>query len=140
MSSSKNKIFETTSFLSGSNSSYIDELYEKFVNDPNSIQESWREFFLGLAENKEIIKKNSQGASWSPEKIKHNQNNNLDYYETLLPKINVLEIQEKIIKSEPKRNIESFNAETATKDSVRAIMMIRVYRTRGHLHTELVVI
>ena len=137
MSSSKNKIFETTSFLSGSNSSYIDELYEKFVNDPNSIQESWREFFLGLAENKEIIKKNSQGASWSPEKIKHNQNNNLDYYETLLPKINVLEIQEKIIKSEPKRNIESFNAETATKDSVRAIMMIRAYRTRGHLIADL---
>jgi 2-oxoglutarate dehydrogenase complex, dehydrogenase (E1) component, and related enzymes len=57
MSSSKNKIFETTSFLSVTNSSYIDELYDKFVKDPNSIQESWREFFLGLAENKELIKK-----------------------------------------------------------------------------------
>ena len=108
MSSSKNKIFETTSFLSGSNSSYIDELYEKFANDPNSIQESWREFFLGLAENKEIIKKNSQGASWSPEKIKSSQNGNLDYYETLLPKINVLDIQEKIIKSEPKKKYRKF--------------------------------
>ena len=45
MSSSKNKIFETTSFLSVTNSSYIDELYDKFVKDPNSIQESWRDFF-----------------------------------------------------------------------------------------------
>jgi len=137
MSSSKNKIFETTSFLSGANSSYIDELYEKFVNDPNSIQESWREFFLGLAENKETIKRNLQGASWSPEKIKNNQNGNLDYYETLLPKINVLDIQEKIIKSEPKKNSENFDVETATKDSVRAIMMIRAYRARGHLIADL---
>ncbi len=52
MSSSKNKIFQTTSFLTGMNSSYIDELYEKYANDPQSIQESWRDFFSGLAENK----------------------------------------------------------------------------------------
>ena len=137
MSSSKNKIFETTSFLSGSNTSYIDELYEKFANDPNSIQESWREFFLGLSENKELIKKDTAKASWSPEKIKNSQNGNLDHYEALLPKINVLEIQEKITKEIPKIKNESFNVETATKDSVRAIMMIRAYRIRGHLIADL---
>ena len=137
MSSSKNKIFETTSFLSGSNTSYIDELYEKFANDPNSIQESWREFFLGLSENKELIKKDTAKASWTPEKIKNSQNGNLDHYEALLPKINVLEIQEKITKEIPKIKNESFNVETATKDSVRAIMMIRAYRIRGHLIADL---
>lgn len=137
MSSSKNKIFETTSFLSGANSSYIDELYDKFVKDPNSIQESWREFFLGLAENKELIKKNTQGASWSPEQVKNIQNNNLDRYENLLPKINVLEIQEKVIKLNSKEIPDNFNIETATKDSVRAIMMIRAYRIRGHLIADL---
>jgi len=137
MSSSKNKIFETTSFLSVTNSSYIDELYDKFVKDPNSIQESWREFFLGLAENKELIKKNTQGASWSPEQVKNIQNNNYDRYENLLPKINVLEIQEKIIKSNSKQIPDNLNIETATKDSVRAIMMIRAYRIRGHLIADL---
>ena len=137
MSSSKNKIFETTSFLSGSNTAYIDELYEKFANDPNSIQESWREFFLGLSENKEVIKKDTAKASWSPEKIKNYQNGNLDNYEALLPKVNVLEIQEKITKEIPKTNNEIFNVETATKDSVRAIMMIRAYRIRGHLIADL---
>ena len=60
MSSSKNKIFQTTSFLSGMNSSYIDELYEKYAKDPQSIQESWRDFFSGLAENKELIQKTIQ--------------------------------------------------------------------------------
>ena len=137
MSSSKNKIFETTSFLSGTNSSYIDELYEKFAKDQNSIQESWREFFLGLAENKELIKKNTQGASWSPEQVKNIHNNNLDSYENLLPKINVLEIQEKITKSSSKEKPDNFSVETATTDSVRAIMMIRAYRIRGHLIADL---
>ena len=137
MSSSKNKIFETTSFLSGTNSSYIDELYDKFVKDPNSIQESWREFFLGLAENKELIKKNTQGASWSPDQVKNIQNNNIDRYENLLPKINVLGIQEKIIKSNSKEIPDNLNIEMATKDSVRAIMMIRAYRIRGHLIADL---
>ncbi|MEK9895849.1 MAG: hypothetical protein VW518_05410, partial [Burkholderiaceae bacterium] len=70
MSSSNNKIFETTSFLTGTNTSYIEELYEKFAKDPNSIQESWKEFFLGLAENKELIKRDVAKATWSPEKIK----------------------------------------------------------------------
>ena len=71
MSSSKNKIFQTTSFLSGMNSSYIDDLYEKYVKDPQSIEESWRDFFFGLAEKKELIQKEKDGASWSPQKLRN---------------------------------------------------------------------
>ncbi len=54
-----------------------------------------------------------------------------------MPKINVLEIQEKVIKSNSKEIPDNFNIETATKDSVRAIMMIRAYRIRGHLIADL---
>ena len=98
MSSSKNKIFQTTSFLSGMNSSYIDELYEKYAKDPQSIQESWRDFFSGLAENKELIKKETKGASWSPQKLKNKHNEDLDSYEKLLPKNNVLDSRMKLLK------------------------------------------
>ena len=97
MSSSKNKIFQTTSFLSGMNSSYIDELYEKFSNDPNSIQESWRDFFFGLAESKSLIKNESSGATWSPNNLKNITNGNLDHYEEFLPEINIGDIKNKII-------------------------------------------
>ena len=139
MSSSKNKIFQTTSFLSGMNSSYIDELYEKYAKDPQSIQESWRDFFSGLAENKELIQKETEGASWSPQKLKNKHNEDLDSYEKLLPKNNVLDMQNEIVKEIPKviKKESAEDIETATKDSVRAIMMIRAFRIRGHLIADL---
>ena len=139
MSSSKNKIFQTTSFLSGMNSSYIDDLYEKYVKDPQSIEESWRDFFFGLAEKKELIQKEKDGASWSPQKLRNKHNEDLDSYEKLLPKINVTEVQNEIIKEAPKivKKESTEDVETATKDSVRAIMMIRAFRIRGHLIADL---
>ena len=58
-----NNIFEKTSFL-GSNSSFIKELYLKYLNNPKSIPQSWVEFFDGLNENQEVIKKEILGPSW----------------------------------------------------------------------------
>ena len=73
MASNKdNIIFEKTSFLQGSNSPFIEELYLKYLDDPKSVPESWIEFFDGLNEDREIIKKEILGPSWSPRK-----NNNL---------------------------------------------------------------
>ena len=51
-----NTVFEKTSFLQGSNSPFIEELYLKYLNNPNSIPKSWVEFFEGLDEDKELIK------------------------------------------------------------------------------------
>ena len=73
MASNKNNIiFQKTSFLQGGNSPFIKELYLKYLNDPKSVPESWIEFFDGLNEDQEIIKKEILGPSWSPRK-----NNNL---------------------------------------------------------------
>ena len=69
-SNGKNIIFEKTSFLQGSNSPFIEELYLQYLNDPNSIPQSWAEFFKGLNEDKDIIQKEISGPSWSPRKNK----------------------------------------------------------------------
>ena len=46
MSNNKNNIvFEKTSFLQGSNSTFIKELYLKYLDDKKSLPESWIEFF-----------------------------------------------------------------------------------------------
>jgi len=34
-----------TSHLSGGNAAYIEELYERYIEDPLSVEEHWREFF-----------------------------------------------------------------------------------------------
>ena len=69
MASNKNNTtFEQTSFLQGGNSSFIKEMYLKYLNNPNSIPQSWSEFFSGLDENKDIVKNEILGPSWAPKK------------------------------------------------------------------------
>ena len=45
MSSSKNLEYEKTSFLSKSNSIFIEEMYLKFVNNDPTLPESWKKYF-----------------------------------------------------------------------------------------------
>ena len=135
MSASKNKIFQTTSFLSKSNSSYVEKMYEKFCNNPSDIPESWRQYFEGINETHNIVKKELSGPSWSPKKIKSISDIDLDIYEKFIPENLNHSIQEKIEKEKPLNS--AVETEVSTKDSVRAIMMIRAYRIRGHLNSDL---
>ena len=69
MTSTKNNlIFQKTSFLQGSNSPFIRELYLKYLEEPKSIPQSWKDFFDGLDEDQEVVKKEILGPSWSPKK------------------------------------------------------------------------
>ena len=69
MASDKDNItFEKTSFLQGSNSSFIKDLYLKYLKNPESIPQSWIEFFDGLGEDQEIVRKEILGPSWGPKK------------------------------------------------------------------------
>jgi 2-oxoglutarate dehydrogenase E1 component len=139
MSSQENNIiFQKTSFLSGTNSSYIEKLYAKYVENPASIPDSWRQFFEGLGDQKDNIIEN-QGPSWAPSNIKYISNGDLDVYEKYLPKnLNENSIKEKILeKNKNLANNERVDVERSTIDSIRAIMMIRAYRIRGHLIADL---
>ena len=60
-----NTIFDKTSFLEGSNSAFIEELYIKYINEPETIPQSWREFFDGLDEDKKIYNINADIAAGS---------------------------------------------------------------------------
>jgi len=117
-----NKIFEKTSFLQGSNSPFIKELYSQYLKNPKNIPQSWREFFDGLNEDQEIIQKEILGPSWAPKK-----NNTL--------KINavekdLVEDKETLIND---TSVSQENYEKEKKQSVKAIALIRAYRIRGHL-------
>ena len=120
MSSSNNNLtFKKTSFLSGINSEFINQFYSDYLTDPNSLPQGWRKFFDGLSEDEKLILNDLNGPSWSPEKKVKNFN---------------ISINDK------NENGEEYNSDLdpnsinqASKDSVRAIMLIRAYRIRGHL-------
>ena len=55
MSSSKNIEFEQTSFLSKSNSAFIEEMYTKYVEKDPALPESWKKYFETLGEDLNLI-------------------------------------------------------------------------------------
>ena len=122
MASNKdNTIFEKTSFLQGGNSPFIEDLYLKYLNNPDSIPRSWVEFFDGLGEDQKIIEKEILGPSWAPRK-----KNNL--------KTNFIEkVSDKKELPANGNLVSQENNEKEKVQSVKAIALIRAYRIRGHL-------
>ena len=68
MSSSKNLEFEKTSFLSKSNSAFIEQMYLKFINKDADLPEDWSIYFEGIGEEMSTIAKEINGPSWSLKK------------------------------------------------------------------------
>ena len=119
MSSSNNNIvFKKTSFLEGNNKEFINEFYADYISDPNSLPEGWKNFFDGLSEDEKLVYDNLRGPSWSPEK-------NI--------KKRLFKLENQKANEENLTDLNSTSIKQASKDSVRAIMLIRAYRIRGHL-------
>ncbi len=125
MSTNKNNnIFEKTSFLGNNSSEFVETLYAEYLNNPNNISEQWRNFFDGLNDKRERILKNINGPSWSPKKKIRKKT------------FEVHSESEKKIE-DIKENIDSGDFLKAAKDSVRANMLVRAFRIRGHLLSNL---
>ncbi|MDP6108762.1 MAG: hypothetical protein QGF71_01635, partial [Rhodospirillales bacterium] len=53
------------SFLSGTNATYVAELYARFLENPNSVDPSWVKFFTELADDLREVLDELNGASWA---------------------------------------------------------------------------
>ena len=134
-----NEQFQLTSFLDGANAVYIEQLYARYEEDPSSVSSEWQAFFKALADNPEDVKKAAKGASWRrgnwPIAEGGELVSALDGNWGDLEK--VVEKKVKAKAQEAGQGISEAEVLQATRDSVRAIMMIRAYRMRGHLHANL---
>ena len=111
---------------------------------PNSVEPGWRDFFEALGDDPESVEKTAKGASWkraamAADPAQDELINALDGDWPATEKA----IAEKLqgqggAAAQP--GVEAPTEESihrATRDSVRALMMIRAYRMRGHLHANL---
>ena len=136
---SDNDIFLKTSFLYGGNAAYLEDLEARYEQNPSSVDEGWRSFFAALKEEKGNAVKNAKGASWKQPGWPVPMNGEL----VAALDGNWIEVEKAVgqkIKTEAQpRGIEltSEQVQQATRDSVKALMMIRAYRMRGHLHAKL---
>src|SRR5580698_10379675 len=60
-----NAAFALSSFLQGTNATYIDEIYARYENDPSSVDPEWQEFFKSLKDTPADVRKNAEGPSWA---------------------------------------------------------------------------
>ncbi len=114
-----NNIFEKTSFLGNNSSEFVENLYTEYLNNPNNLPEQWKDFFKGLKDQKEKILNNANAPSWSRKKR---------LKVTTQEPQNFLEKNGNLHTSVSNQNILE-----AAKDSVRANMLVRAFRIRGHL-------
>ncbi|MBL8573359.1 MAG: 2-oxoglutarate dehydrogenase E1 component [Hyphomicrobiaceae bacterium] len=128
-----------TSFLYGGNATYIDDLYAKYQDNPASVDEGWREFFGSLGDDPKAVKKLAKGADWKrpnwPIHAKGEMISALDGDWGTIEKVVTDKLKDKAAKGGVAVSPEQL--QNAARDSVRAIMMIRAYRMRGHLHAKL---
>src|SRR5271169_1215333 len=59
-----NAAFALSSFLQGTNATYIDEIYARYEKDPASVDSEWQEFFKSLKDTPSDVRKNAEGPSW----------------------------------------------------------------------------
>src|SRR3954466_11537340 len=59
-----NAAFALSSFLQGTNATYIDDLYARYEQDPASVDAEWLEFFKSLKDTPADVQKNAKGPSW----------------------------------------------------------------------------
>ena len=130
-----------TSFLYGANSAYIEALQAKYEKDPYSIEAGWREFFDALGDDPASVGKTAQGASWRAAATgrstpKDELTNALDGDWPATEKAIADKLRARAAAA-PEAPQSDDAIHRATRDSVRALMMIRAYRMRGHLHANL---
>src|SRR6056300_331405 len=123
MSLTKNLDFEKTSFLTKTNSAFLEQMYLKYINQDPDLPSSWKIYFDELGDELDLVANEIKGPSWAP--IKKNIN---------------------IIEKKPKNGSSSSEVlkKTSSKDqiqnninSIKAVELIRAYRLRGHLLAKL---
>jgi 2-oxoglutarate dehydrogenase E1 component len=134
-----NAAFALSSFLQGTNATYIDEIYARYENDPSSVDPEWQEFFKSLKDTPADVRKNAEGPSWMRNNWPVTPRDEL----TSALDGDWLEVEKavgtKLAAKAQARGSELTAADVhqATRDSVRALMLIRAYRMRGHFHARL---
>lgn len=106
-------------FLTNTDANYLSDVYTRYLNDPTSVDESWKTLFDSLDDDLRSLLSESQGASWDkglePLPIEKPANQN----------------------GKKESSKDGMVNEKALHDSVQAYRLVNAYRARGHLDSDL---
>jgi 2-oxoglutarate dehydrogenase E1 component len=135
--------FTASSFLDGANADYVDQLQARYAADPNSVDAAWAEFFRALGDSDMDAKRAASGPSWARADWPPQAADDLTAaltgeWPAAAPK-DAKAAGAKIAAkaSDSGVNLTEAQLQRAVIDSIRALMIIRAYRIRGHLAADL---
>jgi len=136
---SPNDIFKASSFLQGHNAEYVEQLQARHAEDPTSVDEAWQAFFRELGDADLDAKREAAGPSWAradwPPVPEDDLTAALDGQWATDPEMAATRIKTKA--AEKGVDLSEAAMRQAVLDSLRALMIIRAYRIRGHLVADL---
>jgi 2-oxoglutarate dehydrogenase E1 component len=117
--------FQQDSYLYGPNAVFVQEMFARYTQDANSVDESWQVFFASFAgEAASYTNGNANGQIASSSKV-------------LGVKLDEPPSADKNKGKSQSPAISEEQLKAAAEDSIRALMLIRSYRVRGHLNANL---
>lgn len=105
------EVFLDATILNGLNSTYIADLYEKWLENPKNVDANWNDWFSDM----QNTGSSNDIPSWAKGKAFEEKLENLEHKNS---------------------SLSSEEMRKASIDSLRAVMMIRAYRARGHLEAK----
>src|SRR5690606_3882874 len=105
----------STSHLSGGNAAYVEDLYDTYLHDPNSVPEAWREYFDQLPRVEGVVTQD----------VPHSV------------------IREQFVQLAKTHSVTASPSVAATvsleheRKQVKVLQLISSYRFRGHQHAKL---
>lgn len=128
------------SILSGGNLTFISELYSRYLQNPETVDPSWGKIFDEIGDDLPVLLGEVKGASWTRQKA--------TVIGTGLDTGLEADAQDNSVTTAPKKDVTravnghapaglGADVQQAALDSVRALQLIRAYRTRGHLIADL---
>ncbi|UWR68910.1 2-oxoglutarate dehydrogenase E1 component [Phaeobacter inhibens] len=138
---SPNELFHASSFMQGHNAEYLEQLYAQYANDPNAVDAAWAEFFRQMGDAELDVKAEAAGPSWARADWPPAPNDDLTGALTgeWPAPAETKGAGKKIKEQAAAKGVEVTDdqVQRAVLDSIRALMLIRAYRIRGHLAANL---
>ena len=135
-----NADFHDSSFLQGHNAQYLEQMQAQYARDPKAIEAQWRQFFDSLNDTPTAATMQTDGPSWARTDWPPAPLDDLTAALNGAPSTaNTDETRAKIVDKaqEMGQTLGDAALKRAVLDSLRALMLIRAYRIRGHLAADL---
>ena len=138
---SPNDLFQASSFMQGANAEYLEQLYAQYANDPNAVDQAWAEFFQALGDSAADARAEAAGPSWARTDWPPQPNDDLTGALTgeWPAPAEAKGAEKKIREKAAEKSVEVTDevVKRAVLGSIRALMIIRAHRIRGHLVADL---